>query len=262
MLKDNKRIMHRIGLAALFCGAIPPVYAAIHVDPSVEDCTIRLAPALTQAGFSRFAREFGYVLNNKMQPNISTNKEQKWAISFNMGRSPIDQNSSAWNDTFVHPDAMHELGNSIGLPMLPLTRKITAQQLVGISYTNNPLANYAAGNLEYVHVLGSNELESKDKTYIRANFSQLSRTEDISSMTLAVEMVRRKSFSGYNAFAGLGVMAGSMSERSVVVNLTDENFSAVYGMSGVAKRFGNLELALQADIGTLTTFGFNTSYHF
>jgi hypothetical protein len=41
-------------------GGHPPD-PALHVDPSLEDCSVIFAPELTQAAFRRFARGFGSV---------------------------------------------------------------------------------------------------------------------------------------------------------------------------------------------------------
>ena len=90
----------------------------LNVDASLEDCSVEFAPELTQGAFRRFAREFGSVAAFKQGAPPTTLGQWGFAVGVERIAFSVEEKSDAWNDTFAHPDAYHELGSDMAFPKL------------------------------------------------------------------------------------------------------------------------------------------------
>ncbi len=114
----------------------------LHVDPSVEECSVALSPDLTQTDFRRFVREFGSLSSYKQIAPPTPLGRWDVAVGLEYASFEIEEHAGAWNDTFVHPDATHELGSRQSFPKLELRLGVGGETDVGAFYTRNPSANY------------------------------------------------------------------------------------------------------------------------
>jgi hypothetical protein len=119
-----------------------PADPNLHVDPTLKDCPVQFAPELTRAAFARFAREFGSVSAFKLSSPPTTLGRRGLAIELEGTAFTVDEKSDAWNDTFAHPDAYHELGSDKRFPMVKARLGLTDRLDAGAFYTRNSLANY------------------------------------------------------------------------------------------------------------------------
>ena len=89
----------------------------LHVDPTLEDCSVVFSAGLSQDAFRRFAREFGSV--SAFKPGATAAPLGRRGVTFGIEQLsfPVEDHSDAWNDTFAHPDAEHELGDSQSFPL-------------------------------------------------------------------------------------------------------------------------------------------------
>jgi hypothetical protein len=102
-------------LQAQSAGAPP-----LHVDPTVEECEVRFASALTQKNFRRFAREFGSVSAFKQAGTPTTLGRGNASIGIEAMSFTLEDESAAWNDTFTHPNDHHPLGSRQSFPKVKL----------------------------------------------------------------------------------------------------------------------------------------------
>ena len=82
----------------------------LHVDPTLEDCSVVFSADLTQDAFRRFAREFGSLSAFKPNAPAATLGRGGFTLGIEQLNFTVEEHSDAWNDTFAHPDADHELG--------------------------------------------------------------------------------------------------------------------------------------------------------
>jgi hypothetical protein len=125
-----------------------PADPNLHVDPSLEECSVVFAPELTQPAYRRFLREFGSV--SAFKRGAPPTSLGAWGVSAELEWIffSIEDKSAAWNDTFAHPDAYHELGSSLSFPKLRLRVGVTDDLDVGAYYSKSPNANYGWLGLE------------------------------------------------------------------------------------------------------------------
>jgi len=139
-------------IAAIALAAAAPIQAqhdhaghdhpALHVNGSLDDCSVQFASRLTQASYRRFVREFGSVSAFKQAGSANVLRKGQLSIGLEMMTFSIDENADAWNDTFAHPDDHHPLGNEKQFPKIKARYGISEDADVGAFWTRNPNANY------------------------------------------------------------------------------------------------------------------------
>ncbi len=227
----------------------------LHVDPSVEDCSIRFSPSLTQDAFRRFAREFGSVSAFKQgapptamgQWNVAVDAEQ---IFFS-----VDDKSAAWNDTFVHPSAYHPLGSSKSFPKLRLRIGATDELDLGAFFTKSLEANYGWLGVEAKYAALRQDDDVPVALAVRAAYTKTLYVSDMDmhAVTADVSVGRTfwKAVTPYLAVGGDVVLAR---ETTDAVNLKNEALFVPHLVGGLEVRWWHVALGAEAQVGALTTY--------
>ncbi len=240
----------------------------LHVSDRWAECSIQLDPSLTQDAWHQFTQEAGIM--TVFNPLTSAQPLGKWNfdIGLSMGMYPIEDEDSAWNDTFVHPDSTHWLygesgesypedANSLSLPLILVRLGITDQIDVGFYYFSVPDANYGfrGGQLQYNFL---NDEEKNLSAAARVSVGQLFKVEDLDLSAYSVDVVATKDFSSLISFAGLSGYAGLTGylvrthEKTSAVDLDDENVFGLQGNVGITTLlFSHLKIGAQLTVGSL-----------
>jgi opacity protein-like surface antigen len=125
----------------------------LHVDPSVHDCEVRFAPELSQRAFRQFTREFGSVSAFKQMGGPSTLGRWGIAAGVEYMTFAVEEHADAWNDTFTHPEATHELGSRLSYPKLKVRVGVAESTDVGAFFTMNTSSNYGFVGIDVKHAL-------------------------------------------------------------------------------------------------------------
>ena len=227
----------------------------LHVDPSLDDCSVAFAPELTQSAFRRFAREFGSVSAFK-QGSAPTTLGQ-WGVSLGVEQIffSVEEKSDAWNDTFAHPDAYHPLGSDLNFPKLRLRVGVTDDLDVGAYYAANPNANYGWLGVEAKYAL----LEQRDgmpvTLAIRGAYTKTLYVTDMDMHAATADVsVGRTFWNVFTPYVGLGSDAILARETSDAVNLETEAVVVPRFTGGFEVRFWHVGVGAEAQISELTSY--------
>jgi opacity protein-like surface antigen len=210
----------------------------LHVDPSVEDCEVRFAPELTQSAYHRFVREFGSASAFKQMgaPEVIGKKGVAFGIEYMAFE--VDEHAAAWNDTFTHPDAGHELGSDRRFPKLKVRVGVGGNTDVGAYYTMNPESNYGWIGVDAKHALLRQSPEMPVTLAVRAAYTKTLFVDDMDMHSLSADVsVGRTLRYHLQPYAGVGIDNVLARETSPMVELDTEYTS-------VGHAFGGLQVAL------------------
>lgn len=252
----KSRMLLTITLAATT--AIPaPSHAqgrpTLHVSTRWDECSIQLDPSLTQSAWHQFTVEAGQVVYFRPLADARPMGRGRFEFSLMQWQTNVDDNTSAWNDTFVHPDADHWLyeGSGLKFPGLAFRAGVAARTDVGLYFTKNVQANYGV----YGAQLQQNVLREKAGWDVaaRASFTSLFGPEDVSLNAYGVDVVT--SWKGWTygralltPYAGVGTYLATSHEKTTVVNLADERVLGAMGTVGAALEFSVARVAAEASI--------------
>lgn len=79
----------------------------LHVNPRWKQCAILLDSSLSQSSWRQFTEEVGVVAYFRPLTDARPLGAGKVEVSLLQWGTKVDETTSAWNDTFVHPDSMH-----------------------------------------------------------------------------------------------------------------------------------------------------------
>jgi opacity protein-like surface antigen len=225
---------------------------ALHVDPTVQDCSVRFAPELTQAAYHRFVREFGSVSTFKQAgaPGVVGKKEVEVAIQYMAFR--VDETAAAWNDTFVHPNANHPLGNDKRFPKLALRVGVGSNTDVGAYYTMNPQANYGWIGVDVKHVLLRQDDAMPVTLGARAAYTKTLFVDDMDMHALTVDVSVGHTFPHrITPYVGVGTDAVLARETSPMVTLDTEYVMTGHAFAGVEMMLSRLIVGAEAQYATM-----------
>lgn len=232
-----------------------PADPDLHVDPSLEDCSIRFAPELTQDAFARFAREFGSVSSFKMMSPPTTLGRGGIAVGLESISFTVEDKSDAWNDTFAHPDAYHELGANQSFPKLRLAVGVAERLDVGAFYAENPQANYGWLGLEAKYGLLRQSGTMPVALALRGAYTRTLYVDDMSMHAVTADIAAGRTFRGrFTPYVGLGGNLVLARETTDAVELRSENHVVGHVVGGVEVRFWHLALGAEAHRAALTSF--------
>src|SRR5262252_7557217 len=120
----------------------------LHVDPNLKDCSVVFAADLTQDAFRRFAREFGSLSAFKPNAPAATLGPGHFTLGLEQLNFTVEEHSNAWNDTFAHPNADHDLGADKSFPLARVRVGVADKLDLGAYWSRNPNANYGWLGLE------------------------------------------------------------------------------------------------------------------
>lgn len=229
-----------------------PADPNLHVDPSVDDCFVRFAPELTQAAFARFAREFGSLSAFKWMAPPTTLGQWGAAIAVENMWFSIDEDAAAWNDTFVHPDAYHELGEDKSFPRLHARVGILDAFDVGLYYTENPTSNYGWFGIEGTYGLLRQDEAMPVSLAMRGAYTTTLYVDDLDMHAITTDVsVGRTFWRVFTPYVGIGNDLVLASETSDAVALESEELLAPHGILGFEVHVWYVALGAQAQVATI-----------
>jgi hypothetical protein len=231
----------------------------LHVNPRWKQCSIQLDPSLTQSAWRQFTREAAQVVYFRPLADAREMGRGKFELSVMQWQTNVDDNSSAWNDTFVHPDSTHWLyeGSGLQFPGLAARAGVGSSTDVGLYFTKNFQANYGAYGLQLQQSL-LREASDWDVS-ARASFVSLFGPEDVDLSVYGVDVVAnwkhwRFGPAPVTPYAGVATYLASSHEKSKLVNLADERVIGAIGTVGAAVQVSAVRIGAEASMSRLPSF--------
>lgn len=231
-----------------------PADPDLHVDPSLEDCAIDFAPELTQVAFRRFAREFGSASAFKMMAPPTTLGRRHVALALEGISFTVEEKSDAWNDTFAHPDAYHELGSHKAFPKVRLRAGLTDRIDFGAFYSVNPNANYGWLGLEARYGLLRQSETTPVSVAVRGAWTRTLYVDDMDMQAATGDIAAGRTFwNVLTPYLGVGSNVIVVRETTDAVRLHNEVLQVSHVIGGAELRFWHLALGAEAHISALTS---------
>jgi hypothetical protein len=232
----------------------------LHVNPRWEECSFQLDPSLTQAAWHQFTQEAGLVAYFRPLAAARPMGRGNFEVSMVQWQTNIDASTSAWNDTFVHPDSAHWLFEGKGLKFPGLTARVgvAAKTDVAVYFTKNPNANYGfiGGQVQQNLVEDGSHNWSAS---VRANFTKLFGPEDVDFSVAGADLVasRRIAVSKWitiSPYAGVSTYLTSSHEKSPLVNLANEHVAGGQAMVGAELQLSKARFAAEYNVARVNSF--------
>ena len=252
-------LMVLVPAAAIAHGSGPD----LHVDPSVDDCSVRFAPELTQSSFHRFVREFGSVSAFKQGSGPSTLSRWGVAVDAQYVWFSVDEHSTAWNDTFVHPTAEHPLGSNLSMPKLRVRVGVTDDLDVGAYYTRNPNANYGWVGIDAKYALLRQGDEMPVALSVRGAYTKTLYVSDMDMHSATADVtVGRTFWNAVTPYVGVGGDYVYARETTSAVDLDHEAVFVPHATAGLEARIWHVALGGEVQLATINSYQLQASVVF
>jgi hypothetical protein len=233
----------------------------LNVNASNETCDIQFSADLTQDAFERFTREIGDIVVHKSGgTGVLRPGEVELAIAYSS--TPIDQRSAAWNETFHHPDAEHDLGDAIQLPMIYGRFGLGRSMDLGAYFSGNPSASYRLTGLG----LKRNVLEgatSAADLAVSLDWGLLFGPDDTTIHALGTDLHASRSWKAITGYASAGATWAHGVERSPLVDLQTEDPLTAHWSVGLSPRvWRHVGVDLRARFASVNTFELRVGHTF
>lgn len=257
-----------MSLRLVLCGVIGLVPAAawahgagghpadpdLHVNPSLEECSVQFAPELTQSAFGRFAREFGSISAFKLGSGPPTLGRWGVAIGIEYMRFSVDEKADAWNDTFAHPDAYHELGSDLAFPKLRVRVGVHDRVDVGAFYAENWQADYGWIGLESKVQLLRQDEKMPLSLAVRGAYTKTIVVDDMDMHAFTVDVAVGRTFWGrVTPYVGLGSDAVFVRETTDMVDLDREVAVVPHAVGGVEVKVWHVAVGAEASLAAVNS---------
>ena len=232
----------------------------LHVDPTLEDCSVIFSADLTQGAFRRFAREFGSV--SAFKPMSTAATLGRWGFTFGVEQISfnVEQYSDAWNDTFHHPDAYHELGETQTFPKLHARLGVTERLDLGAYWTKNLQANYGWLGLEAKYGLWKESEAKPVSLSLRGAYTKTLYVDDMDMHVLTTDIGASRTFRDIlTPYLYLGSDLVHVRETTDVVDLHSETQLVPHAIGGLEARWWHIALGAEAHVSDITSYQFNVS---
>lgn len=232
-----------------------PADPNLHVDPSLKDCSVQFAPTLTQEAFRRFAREFGSLGAFKQSaPSTTLGRWGVWA-GVEMFYFSVEERSAAWNDTFAHPDAYHELGSNLNFPKLRARLGITEKLDVGAYYTLNPSSNYGWLGLEARYGLLEQKEAMPVSLAVRGAYTKTLYVQDMDMHAVTADLTAgRTFFEALTPYLGVGGDLVLVRETADAVDLRGEAQLVPHLVGGFSLRLWHVSVGAELQLAEVTNY--------
>lgn len=248
-----------VAAAVLHTPAAAQTHPHIHGTGRWKECSIQLDPSLKQGAWRQFTKEAGLVSYFRPLVDAESMGRGKFEISAVQWDTGIDDDDSAWNDTFVHPDTTHYLFEGDGLKFPGLTARIgvTNTTDVGLYFTKNPNANYGFYGAQVQRRLVGGESHTWAAS-ARASFVSLYGPADVNLTTYGVDLVasRRVALSRWAAvspYVGVSGYVSTSHEKSALVTLADEHVGGGQAMAGAVLQLSKARIAAEYNAASVRT---------
>jgi len=232
-----------------------PIDPPLHVDPTLEDCSVIFSADLTQDAFRRFTREFGSV--SAFKPNATAAPLGRGGFTFGLEQLSfsVEDHSDAWNDTFAHPDAEHDLGADQSFPLIRGRVGVTDRLDLGAYWTRNPNANYGWLGLETRYAFANSGGEAPVTFTARAAYTKTLYVHDMDMHAITAELAGSRTL--WNRLTPYLYLGGDViinRERSDVVALHSETQVVPHVVGGAELKLGYLMLGGELSVSALTSY--------
>jgi len=249
-------LMGLIPVAALAHGpGGHPADPNLHVGNEHSECYVKFAPELSQDAYRRFVREFGSVSAFKLMSGPRTLGKRGFAIGVEQMAFTVEEQDAAWNDTFAHPDAYHELGSDIEIPKVRLSVGVSDRLDLGAYWTKSPDANFGWLGLDAKYAMLRQSETMPISLAVRGAYTKTLYVEDMDMHALTADVSAGRTFwNALTPYVGLGSDLVYARERSDVVDLNTETQFVPSVMGGVELRVWHVGIGAEVHRGDLTTF--------
>ena len=229
----------------------------LHVNDRWDECSIQLSPSLTQSAWRQFAREAGLVTYFRPLSDARPLGKGHIQVSVVQWETRIDDADAAWNDTFVHPDATHELvdGRGLNFPGLIVRAGVSEKTDVAAYVTKNPRANYGFYGVQVQRAIAGSAT-SEWAAAGRASFVAMSGPEDLDFGVLGAELVASRTVvlarhASISPYAGISGYLARAHEKTAVVTLRDEHVPGVQATFGAVFQVSAAQVALEYNVAAV-----------
>ena len=241
-------------------GGSDPNRPTLHVNPRWKECSFQLDATLTQAAWRQFTREAAVVTYFRPLTGAKPMGRGNFEVSLLQWETRIDDGDAAWNDTFVHPDSEHWLFEGSGLKFPGLTARagVSSRTDVGVYFTKSPGANYGFYGAQVQQNLVRDGWK-KVSAAARLSFVSMYGPEDLEFTVLGADLLASREFAvlgGRAALSPYAVVSGSLGmshERSMVVDLDDENVFGAQATAGVEARMWKVKVAAEYGVAEVSS---------
>jgi hypothetical protein len=231
----------------------------LHANGKWDECSIQLAPTLTQRAWRQFTQEAGLVAYFRPLAGAEPLGRGRFDLSMVQWETAIDDAEPAWNDTFVHPDSGHYLfeGNGLKFPGLMLRAGVSAGTDVGVYVTKNPKANYGffGGQLQRRLTGGD---DGRWDASARVSFVSLYGPEDVDLTVYGMDLVASRKltltpWAKLSPYVGVSGYLSTSHEKTTAVALADERVAGGQAMTGVVLQLSKARIAAEYNVAKVRT---------
>ena len=227
----------------------------LHVDPSLQDCSVVFASNLTQTAFRRFVREFGSV--SAFKQGAPPAPLGPWGVALDIEQIyfSVEQHSAAWNDTFSHPTNTHPLGADKAFPKLRLRLGLTDELEVGAFYTRSQDANYGWLGVEAKYAIFQERDDLPFTLAVRGAYTKTLYVADMDMHDLGLDVSIGHTFwRRLTPYLGVGTDVVLARETSAAVSLHSETQLVPHALAGLELRVWHVALGAEVQVGALTSY--------
>lgn len=234
----------------------------LHVDPRWKECALHLDSSLSQSAWHQFTQDVGVVAYFRPLTDARPLGRGNFEVSLLKWGTKVDETSSAWNDTFVHPDSTHWLteGGALAVPGLMLRAGISDRIDVGAYFTKNVESNYGlwGGQVQYNLF---RDARRKFAGSARLSLVSVYGPDDLDVMVYGVDLMASATYPlgkrvTVSPYAGVSGILSSAHEKSAAVNLDDENTVGAMGTIGAAAQYSFVRAAVEYNVATVNALSF------
>jgi hypothetical protein len=240
--------------------AAAQVHPKLHVNPRWEECSFQIDSSLKQPAWHRFTQEAGLVAYFRPLSDARPMGTGNFEVSLLQWQTGIDANTSAWNDTFVHPDSTHWLveGNGLKFPGIMVRAGVTSSTDVGLYFTKNTKANYGF----YAAQLQQNLVRDTTSNWaasVRGSFVSLYGPADLDFRLYGVDLIASRTFAlsrwaSVSPYVGVSSYLSTSHEKTPVVSLDDEHVTGGQAMVGAAVQLSAVRLGVEYSVARVNSF--------
>jgi hypothetical protein len=240
----------------------------LHVSDRWKECSLQLDASLTQSAWRQFTREAALVVYFRPLADARPMGRGKVEASLVQWKTGIDARTSAWNDTFVHPDSAHWLfeGNGLTFPGVMARVGVTNSTDAGFYFTKNPDANYGFAGAQVQHAFVGDPA-STWAVAARVSAVSLYGPTDIGfhaydADVITSRTVRLNRWAELSPYASVSGFLSQSHEKSAVVSLDDETTVGSLATLGAAVRISAARLGAEYSVASVRSFSMKVGIGF
>ncbi len=237
----------------------------LHVNSRWRECSFQLDPSLTQSAWRQFTREAGLVAYFRPLSDARAMGRGHFEVSVLQWQTGIDDETAAWNDTFVHPDSTHWLfeGSGLQFPGLMARAGLTGNTDLGVYFTKNPGANYGFYGAQLQRTL----LPSRSDwaAAARVSFVSMYGPADLDLTVYGVDLLTSRRWAvtrwaSVSPYVGVSSYLSSSHEKTTAVALDDERVLGARATMGAEVQLSAARLGVEYDVAKVNSFSLKLGF--